>query len=215
MGQNYKYYADTDKYVRAYKLKPPVKYGSLENFNAELKTALEELHHFEQRPLDQSLLSGTQTPTDLRFAENPVIQDFFAALDVPIRAYMDEMGHYAGHPLHDRNTGNYRLAGAWSVKLGPGGHHVNHVHPKGWISSSYYVDVPTEVSDGDAKNGWIQFGKPPFEIKDADGKQLDAERFIKPEPGLVVLFPSYMWHGTVPIKGDEPRLTLPFDVFPA
>ena len=215
MGQNYKFYADTDKYVRAYKLIPPDKYGSLENFNAELKTALEDLHNFEQRPLDQSLLAGTQTPTDLRFAKSPVIQDFFKALETPIRSYTDELGPSAGHPLHDRNTGSFRLAGAWSVKLGAGGHHVNHVHPKGWISSSYYVEVPSEVKEGPEKNGWIQFGKPPFEIKDANGNPLDAERFVKPEPGLVVLFPSYMWHGTIPIKGDEPRLTLPFDVVPA
>ena len=28
----------------------------------------------------------------------------------------------------------------------------------------------------------------------------------------LVLFPSYMWHGTVPFAGDEPRLTVAFDL---
>jgi uncharacterized protein (TIGR02466 family) len=215
MGQDHKYYADTDKFVKAFKLTPPEKYGSLENFNKELKAALDELHQFEQRPLDQSLLLGTQTATDLRFAKNPVIQDFFKALDVPIRSYMDELGANPNQPLEGRNTGDYRFAGAWSVRLGPGGHHVNHVHPKGWISSSYYVDVPPEVDNETDKKGWIQFGKPPFAVKDLDEQELTAERIIKPEPGLVVLFPSYMWHGTIPIEGDATRLTLPFDVVPA
>jgi hypothetical protein len=31
----------------------------------------------------------------------------------------------------------------------------------------------------------------------------------------VVLFPSYMWHGTVPFRGPEGRLTIAFDLIPA
>jgi hypothetical protein len=27
-----------------------------------------------------------------------------------------------------------------------------------------------------------------------------------------VLFPSYLWHGTTPITGDQPRMTVAFDV---
>jgi hypothetical protein len=29
-----------------------------------------------------------------------------------------------------------------------------------------------------------------------------------------VLFPSYVWHGTVPFAGDQPRLTVAFDAVP-
>jgi hypothetical protein len=29
-----------------------------------------------------------------------------------------------------------------------------------------------------------------------------------------VLFPSYMWHGTVPFDGQAPRLTIAFDLQP-
>jgi hypothetical protein len=29
-----------------------------------------------------------------------------------------------------------------------------------------------------------------------------------------VLFPSYMWHGTTPITGDQPRMTIAFDAVP-
>jgi hypothetical protein len=28
------------------------------------------------------------------------------------------------------------------------------------------------------------------------------------------LFPSYMWHGTIPFRSDEPRMTVAFDVVP-
>jgi hypothetical protein len=41
-----------------------------------------------------------------------------------------------------------------------------------------------------------------------------AEHFVKPKPGRLVLFPSYMWHGTVPFTTDEARMTIAFDAVP-
>jgi hypothetical protein len=35
---------------------------------------------------------------------------------------------------------------------------------------------------------------------------------VKPEPGLLVLFPSYIWHGTVPFTSEEKRLSCAFDI---
>ena len=40
------------------------------------------------------------------------------------------------------------------------------------------------------------------------------DHFVRPEPGRLVLFPSYMWHGTAPFSGDEDRLTVAFDIMP-
>lgn len=114
--------------------------------------------------------------------------------------------------LQRRNTGCYALSGAWSVRLHAHGHHVNHIHPDGWLSSAYYVELPPQMDDS-THAGWIQFGQPPIITSPA----LAAEHFVKPEPGLLVLFPSWMWHGTVPFGGgpDDTRLTIAFDVIPA
>ena len=38
-------------------------------------------------------------------------------------------------------------------------------------------------------------------------------RYVEPRPGRLVLFPSWMWHGTVPFGAGE-RLTVAFDVAP-
>ncbi|HHL42901.1 MAG TPA: hypothetical protein ENJ42_04725 [Hellea balneolensis] len=47
------------------------------------------------------------------------------------------------------------------------------------------------------------------------GDIVGAERkWTKPHAGALVLFPSYMWHGTVPLKGSHTRTTLPIDVVP-
>ena len=84
---------------------------------------------------------------------------------------------------------------------------MNHVHPEGWISSAYYAEVPGEVEDVSSKSGWIKFGEPRYPVPG-----VVAEKFVQPKQGRLVLFPSYMWHGTTPIHGDEPRMTIAFDV---
>ena len=50
------------------------------------------------------------------------------------------------------------------------------------------------------------------------GEREVVERVIRPAAGqLVVVFPSYTWHGTYAFEGDTAdfRLTAPFDVVPA
>ena len=41
---------------------------------------------------------------------------------------------------------------------------------------------------------------------------LGPEHWIEPEPGMLVLFPAYMWHGTAPFSSDGTRLTCAFDL---
>ncbi|WP_414708827.1 putative 2OG-Fe(II) oxygenase, partial [Roseateles sp.] len=41
------------------------------------------------------------------------------------------------------------------------------------------------------------------------------QRFEAPRPGRLLLFPSYLWHGTLPFEDDAFRLTVAFDVVPA
>ena len=95
------------------------------------------------------------------------------------------------------------------MRLDRGGFHVNHVHPKGWISSAYYVDVPGEVNDPVRRSGWLKFGEPRYPVPAAT-----PEFMVQPAAGLLVLFPSYMWHGTTAIHGEHHRMTIAFDVLP-
>lgn len=203
---------DYERLVRPFDLAPPDGYPSIEAFNAALIDRLGELHGqgFRTHPLHQSLRGGTQTSQSLLADADPRIKAFLAALQEPLAEYRRALGDDQGHPLSARNSGPTRLAGCWSVRLKRGGFHVNHVHPEGWLSSAYYVDVPAEVEDPAAKSGWIKFGEPRFPTPGAG-----PAHFVQPRAGRLVLFPSYMWHGTTPIHGDEPRLTIAFDAVPA
>lgn len=201
------------KHIQLYDVLAPNGYDNAAAFNAALAKALSNIHGLQAHPLDQSLRQGVQSPTDLRFHRDPAIQSFFKAIDTPIRDYIKKLGTNNAHPITSRNTGRYRLAGAWSVRLGAGGHHVAHVHPKGWISSAYYVQVPPETAAGNSQAGWLQFGKPPYPVNGRNGP-LNAIKTVQPRAGMLALFPSCLWHNTVPLTQDAPRMTLPFDVVP-
>jgi hypothetical protein len=69
--------------------------------------------------------------------------------------------------------------------------------------------VPEAAKDQSARQGWIKFGEPGFDVA------LPARRAVQPVAGQLVLFPSYMWHGTNPFHDTVPRTTIAFDVVPA
>ncbi len=200
---------DYDAMVCAYDIAAPAGWDTVEAFLADLSKSLKKLHLYAQHPSNQSLLHGSQTMHLLTGSDDPVIQAFFGAIDAPIREHIARIGNGAD-PLRSRNTGDYRINGAWSVRLQPGGFHKDHFHPMGWLSSAFYVETPDAALETPAREGWIRFGQPPF----ATVPPMAPEHFIKPKPGRLVLFPSYMWHGTVPFTTDENRMTIAFDAIP-
>lgn len=202
-------YRDYEALVRAYKIDTPPGWVTLDSYLSDLAKALAALHPFETHPLDQSVRHGSQTMQSLVYSQDPVIRAFFVAIDGPIRRYLSDLGP-GGDPTRARNTGAYKIHGCWSVWLKRGGHHVDHVHPQGWISSACYIALPKAVEDVDRKEGWIRFGR--SAVQPPQG--LEAEHYVQPKPGRLVLFPSWMWHGTAPFTSDERRLTVAFDVQP-
>lgn len=209
MGENYKYLYDYNQFIKSYELPIPKNHNSQGSYLTSLKSALLKLHEYETAPLDQSLRNGSQTRSNLVHLDIPEIRSFFTSIELCIHEYVQGLPNDLKHPFLRRKTENPRVISAWSVKLTGTGFHVNHVHPEGWISSAFYVDVPDGTEKDPDKKGWIKFGQPSFDIPG-----LDAEHFIAPAPGKLVLFPSYMWHGTIPTADKTLRLTLPFDVLP-
>lgn len=199
---------DYDKFVRAQMLGVPKGWDNLQRYVAALATELKAAHPFRHHPFGHSLRQGSQLPDVLR-RTSPAIAAFPEALSEPLAAYLAQIRQEGG-PLPSRNTGRVAFAGSWSVWLRPGGHHVDHVHQEGWISSACYIELPSAVLAGEHE-GWLRFGRPGLALRE----ELAAEHWIRPEPGLVALFPSYMWHGTEPFRGNELRLTIAFDLVPA
>jgi tetratricopeptide (TPR) repeat protein len=173
---------------------------------AILADRLRAIHTDSAAPLEQSVRGGTQTQGNLLSRIEPEIAAFRRVMAEAVRRHVAQLPPPdASHPiLGPRRDRPVRFAGSWSVRLMDGGYHANHFHPEGWFSSAFYLAVPAATQD---RGGWLKLGEPQKEL----GLDLPPTRLIEPKPGRLVLFPSTMWHGTIPFAAGE-RLSIAFDV---
>ena len=199
-----------DTFVGPAKIPVPDGYANLGEFNKALLIALNHFHKPNLQPRGQSLRLGTQTLTSLFSMEVREIQEARRALSKTITAFIEGLPESKTHPFLKRKTGNFEFSGSWSIQLKDQGFHINHVHPEGWISTSYYVDVPQVIKKGTDNQGCIKFGESPLKLGDRE----EIGKIVRPIEGLLVMFPSYMFHGTFPFSSPETRTTMPFDIIP-
>jgi tetratricopeptide (TPR) repeat protein len=208
--ERYGQLCDYSKLVLPLQLETPPPWPDMASFLAELRVSLNRLHDPQGHALlFQSLRHGTETTQDLSRSSDPVIRALFSAFAAPIDRYLEHIGS-GPDPLRRRNRGRWRFNGSWSVRLRTSGFHTNHVHPRGWISSACYIELPDSMSPGNTQEGFLTFG----ELGIVTSPTLSAEHSIRPSPGMLVLFPSYLWHGTVPFSSSQARLTVAFDAVP-
>lgn len=176
-----------------------------------LGDSLRRLHVAKGEYVDQSVRGGTQTDGPLLSRIDPLIRTTRAAIVRAVQEYLENLPAIdTRHPtLAPRRDRRIRFSGSWSVRLRSGGRHSNHVHLQGWISSALYIALPDETEGAAEDSGWFTTGEPQDELEIS----LPPSNRIKPEAGHLVLFPSWMWHGTVPC-GQGERLTIAFDVRP-
>ncbi len=203
---------DYERMVGQADIPPPDGYGSTSDFCEALTEVLGSLHRTRAHPIEQTVRGGTQTNGFLFRLKAPLLRELEAQIRIAVREILSAFPKEPEHPFWGRRPRHDRVqfAGAWSVRLRSAGYHTNHIHPAGWMSSALYVALPEEVRTGDDDAGHIQFGVP---LLDKD-PGLAPRRVVKPEVGKLVLFPSYMWHGTIPFRSEQPRITVAFDLLP-
>jgi tetratricopeptide (TPR) repeat protein len=196
-------------------IEPPPPWRDLPSFLTDLTASLNRLHDPNGHALlFQSLRHGTETTQDLTRSADPAVRGLFQAFAAPLGRYLEHIGREIDKgtdPLRRRNEGRWRFNGSWSVRLRNRGFHMSHVHPRGWISSAFYVELPDVMAAGHTDEGILSFGKPGV----LTNPVLEAEYSVRPIPGMLVLFPSYFWHGTIPFQSPQPRLTVAFDAVPS
>jgi tetratricopeptide (TPR) repeat protein len=177
----------------------------------ELTDRLRALHIAKGEYLDQSVRGGTQTDGPLLSRIDPLIRQLRTAIVSAVEEYVAALPPPdPNHPLLRQRRGRpVRFSGSWSVRLRSSGRHSNHVHPQGWISSALYIALPDRRPDEPKDAGWFTVGEPPQNLD----IELGPWKEVEPKPGHLVLFPSWMWHGTRPFADGE-RLTVAFDVRP-
>jgi tetratricopeptide (TPR) repeat protein len=198
-----KWLADYDRLVM------PIDLDAAPGFFDELAERLTAMHTMREHPAEQSLRGGTQTRGNLFERKDPLVQRLIAQIRTGVTNRLRELPDDPRHPFLSRKTRGIAFAGSWSVRLRSEGFHISHIHQRGWMSSALYVSLPPEVGQGEA--GALAFGVPDAAL----GLDLPPRRVERPQVGRLVIFPSFLWHGTLPFESEQPRLTVAFDALPA
>ena len=105
---------------------------------------------------------------------------------------------------------------AWATICRAGAYHAPHSHPDSAWSGVYYVDPGTD-SPGQPLSGVLEFLDPRagVEAVTAPGDPYGEPFRVRPQAGLIVVFPSWLYHWVHPYAGQTPRIAISFNATPA
>lgn len=200
--------------LKTYRLAHPAGYADTETLNAALDAYAHAHPTLMKDPPAKATKCGSQTMEILNAPDAPIaaLQRF---LEESVSDYMRTALASAKYEFAPKPPASWKLHG-WAVILRSTGHQTPHFHPAGVVSGVYYVRVPKTVRDGHAgEAGHIRFGHPMLDVPGKKATEPALTASFKPEEGMLVLFPSYFWHHTVPFESDEERISIAFDAIPA
>ncbi len=201
---------DFDRLIRKRSLSPPAGYASLEDFNRDLAGYVRAHPTLAVEPRNNATRFGRHTDNLLANPGGP-IPAFAALIEAAVEDYLRELPVTAEHPYLAHRPSEFKLM-MWSVVMDSQGHQLAHMHPDGWVSGVYYVALPDVMHAGaGGEEGWIEFGRP---LEALTGATEPRTTRLRPEEGLLVLFPSYFYHQTIPFESDEQRICIAFDAVP-
>lgn len=147
---------------------------------------------------------GMRKLDHLQRIDDPGLAALWKALRREAELYLDD---WAGsdHPVAPLVPHRFRLK-AWGLISRGEGYNEAHFHHKGWATGIYYPAAPAGSSGGE-----LRIGPPPG----LDGMTAGwPDLTIRPEPGLLVILPSFQTHWTVPLGRPGLRTSIAFDIIP-
>jgi len=200
---------DMTRMVRSARVPAPPGHASTEAFNSAVIAFAESHPSLQWEPGDKTTREGRQTAPTLLFGQEAgVPAEIRQAILTRLERYLEELDPEDADWLRLIRPGELRI-NLWCVFLEPGGHQLTHNHPAGWISGVYYLDIPPSVRDDTGTAGCIEFGRP--WIEEYPNADKHPALVVKPEAGMMVLFPSGLYHRTFPFTEGR-RICLAFDL---
>lgn len=192
-------------------LDTPPGFASLDAFNAAL--AAELLNHPNLRYERYGSASEQTWRIDApALGDAPMVK---LLLDGIARTAERHAAHIADrdHPWA-RARPDTGMLHCWCVMTDGTGYETWHVHQFGWLSGVYYVQIPPAITAGADQAGCIAFGLPEDVVGDAAAADY-GRHVVRPEEGMLMLFPSHTYHRTFPHGAAERRICVAFDIWPA
>jgi uncharacterized protein (TIGR02466 family) len=200
------------RFISQAQLATPQGFGELAAFDVALAAHAAAHRTLLSSPASHATAGGLHSGSLLVTPRGPVAA-FEQALRVAISTYSRALPSLRGHPFVE-NRPSVAFFNIWCVVLERGGHQIPHIHPEAWLSGVYYPQVPAAIRtpvDPDDPSGCLELG-----ADDLPGPTRVPPRLIRVRPaeGLLVLFPSYFYHRTVPFDAEGARISVAFDLMP-
>jgi len=96
----------------------------------------------------------------------------------------------------------------WHVKLCEQGHQKSHIHPAGWLSGVFYLKIPKILK---GEEGSIKFTLYGYDYPNHENL---PSLLHTPKVFDMALFPSSLFHRTIPFRSKEERQSIAFDIVP-
>ncbi len=197
-----------DRFVRPLRVTAPAGFATLAEFNARLADHVSRHPTLVYAPASHATRLGQHSGELFAEPKGPA-----GTLEGMIRGavedYLSAFPADADHPFLAHPPRRFGLT-AWCVIMDSQGHQLAHNHPAAWLSGVYYAALPAVIgAPGQGDAGCIEFGRPPQHFHCAVEPEV---RLFRPEEGLMILFPSYLYHRTLPFEADEQRISVAFDV---
>lgn len=154
------------------------------------------------------LYYGKQSAGNLLQRAEPSFQKLAALIRAKVKAYQKQ---FAGS--HDGLIRFFpkqlEFASSWYLRMQQGGYLTSHIHEEGWISGCVYLQLPDK---GAGHEGSFEYG--------TDGDDYPRlhddfpSRIVDQAVGDLVLFPSSLFHRTIPFQSDQERVCVAFDIKP-
>ncbi len=176
-----------------------------DGFNAALKQTI--LTRRDRQPsTSKSNIGGWQSTPDFMTWGGPQVQQLGQWLNEAFGVVMEKQ---VGH----RNFDCRLAVTAWANVNQDGDYNRQHSHANNHWSAVYYVDLGAP----DAKvspNGALEFTDPrgAVGVYDLPGLLSVSTWTIQPQPGNLIMFPSWLKHGVLPFRGQGERISIAFNL---
>ncbi len=175
-----------------------------------LKELLHDIQHLAIAERKQGrLYYGMQSAGNLLLRSEPAIQKLAALIRAKVMAYRQ---HFAAstEAIITQFPQQIEFTSSWYLRMRQGGYLTSHIHEEGWISGCVYLQLPD-------KNN-THAGSFEYSIDGDDYPRLHdnfPSQIVDQAVGDLVLFPSSLFHRTIPFDSAEERVCVAFDVKPA
>lgn len=182
----------------------------LDSFNKKLRQALLEHPNLtsDWDPKKRAIRGGAIAPRLFEYA-TPILDILKKVLTKSINKYISCLPNNLEHPYLGNKPRQYAID-IWGNILRSSDHQSGHIHNQGWMSGVYYVSMPPNTKKDEKYAGWIEFNRPGYGLPLLGGEK--HIRKIEPRPGMLIMFPSYVWHGTIPFFSQGDRISIAFDL---